>query len=85
MSDHRLSRHFQQVSALFPVLPAYARLFFVAFTLILTLAVTAFLVTATHGGWGAHATSLPAVVASIADHIIRADPSLPCSLPTPCP
>jgi hypothetical protein len=85
MMDFGALRPLRQLSALFPVLPAYARLFLVALTLILTLAVTAFLVTATHGGWGAHVTSLPAVVASIAGHIFQADTSLPCALPTPCP
>ena len=75
---------FGQLSAWFQVLPAYARLFLVALTL--TLAVTALLVTVmSGGGWEAHVPSIPAVVASIADHIVRADPSLPCSLPTPCP
>lgn len=84
MMDLGALRPLRQLLAWFQVLPAYARLFLVALSL--TLAVLVLLVTViSGGGWGAHVPSIPAVVASIADHIIRADPSLPCSLPTPCP
>ena len=84
MIDHGALRPLRQLSAWFQVLPAYARLFLVALTL--TLAVTALLLTAVSGGgWGAHVTSIPTVVASIADHIARFDPSTPCPLPSPCP
>jgi hypothetical protein len=84
MMDFGALRPLRQLLAWFQVLPAYARLFLVALTL--ALAVTALLVTAiSGGGWGAHVTSIPAVVAAIADHIFRADPSFPCSMPSPCP
>lgn len=83
MIDHGALRPLRQLSAWFQVLPAYARLFLVALTL--TLALAALLVTATSGGWGAHVPSIPAVVTSITDHIVRADPSLPCAVLSPCP
>lgn len=84
MAYSRALRRLRQLSAPAPVLPAYTGLFLVALTL--TLAVTALLVTAiSGGGWGAHVTSIPTVVASIADHIARFDPSTPCALPSPCP